>query len=167
MDEYRIVGWASYDSNYPTKEVNENNLRHVLYAVRKEIMDNRYLFSGEEHQNAITGVPVFEDGTCFRASMRCWAQIMASIYPDSEGNQRSYMDFYMFMDEESILPEYKELDVLPNPEGDDFAGIVVPTDQEIVYQSLSAGMPFITTDKALQVLYEYYKERLEEELEKE
>ena len=109
MDEYKIVGWADYDSEYPTKRVNEDNLRKVLFAVRKEIMDNKYYFSGEDHQNSLTGVPVFEDGTCFRSSMRCWAQIMASIYTDSEGNQRSYMDFYMFMDEDSRLPEYEEL----------------------------------------------------------
>lgn len=162
MDEYKIVGWADYDSEYPTKRVNEDNLRKVLFAVRREIMDNKYYFSGEDHQNSLTGVPVFEDGTCFRSSMRCWAQIMASIYPDSEGNQRSYMDFYMFMDEDSRLPEYEELDVLPNKDLDDFSGLIIPMDQEIVSSSLMAGMPFITTDKALQYLYEYYLAKQEE-----
>ena len=87
---------------------------------------------------------------------------MASIYTDSEGNQRSYMDFYMFMDEDSRLPEYEELDVLPNKDLDDFSGLIIPADQEIVFQSLSIGMPFITTDKALQYLYEYYLAKQEE-----
>ena len=165
MKEYKVVGWVSYDSNYPTVETNAENLRSILFAVRKEIIDNKYYFSGAEHQNADTGVPVFDDGTCFRASMRCWGQIMASIYTDQDGKQLSYMDFYMFMDEESVLPEYKEVEVLPNQEADNFSGIVVPEDQEVVYGSISAGMPFITTDKAVQDLYDYYMERLKEEQE--
>ena len=165
MKEYKVVGWVSYDSNYPTVETNAENLRSILFAVRKEIIDNKYYFSGAEHQNADTGVPVFDDGTCFRASMRCWGQIMASIYTGPDGKQLSYMDFYMFMDEESVLPEYKEVEVLPNQEADNFSGIVVPEDQEVVYGSISAGMPFITTDKAVQDLYDYYMERLKEEQE--
>ena len=137
MDEYKIVGWTDYDSEYPTKRVNEDNLRKVLFAVRKEIMDNKYYFSGEDHQNSLTGVPVFEDGTCFRSSMRCWAQIMASIYTDSEGNQRSYMDFYMFMDEESRLPEYEELDVLPKALND-----------AIDEEAKNKGVQYVTNERA-------------------
>ena len=165
--DLKIIGWTDFDCEFPTRKVSGEDLSNLVLLIQQEIYDKGYIFGGEDHQLEATGVPVFNDGTCFRASMRCWGLIMSQIYQGPNGEEYSYMDFYMFMDEESILPEYKELDVLPNPEGDDFSGIVVPTDQEIVYQSLSAGMPFITTDKALQVLYEYYKERLEEELEKE
>ena len=153
MDEYRIVGWASYDSNYPTKEVNENNLRHVLYAVRKEIMDNRYLFSGEEHQNAITGVPVFEDGTCFRASMRCWGTIMASIYKGENREKLSYMDFYMSTPQELILPEEKEICVTPKEINEDPVGYYTKEDVDVLAQALNFDLEFMTTDKVLQKMY--------------
>ena len=56
-DEYKIVGWADYDSEYPTKRVNEDNLRKVLFAVRKEIMDNNLILdkiSGSEQDAEIS-----------------------------------------------------------------------------------------------------------------
>ena len=61
------------------KENNLNNDKNYMEINDlnkiQEIIEKGYLFSGEEHQNGLTGVPVFSDGTCFRASMRSWGMI--------------------------------------------------------------------------------------------
>lgn len=163
MGELKIVGWVSFDSEYPTKYVNEENMKEVLDLVRQEIIEKKYMFSGEEHQNASTGAPVFSDGTCFRASMRCFGAIMASIYRGANNEELSYMDFYMYLDGKSVLPESNKIDVKPNEDEEPCFGLSINQDKQIIMESLSLGMPFMTTDKVLQELYEYFKFLQEQE----
>ena len=91
----KIVGWTDFDSEYPTKNVTKEELFKLVEIVREEIYNNGYIFSGEQHQMSATGVPVFSDGTCFRCSMRFWGYLMTTIYNGPNGEQLSYMDFYM------------------------------------------------------------------------
>ena len=152
MSELYIVGWTSFDSNYPTRMVTHEELQEQLKLIKEEIVNNKYRFSGEEHQNCPTGVPVFSDGTCFRASMRSWGMIMSSL---NEGT--SYMDFYMTLESGSKLPEFSNIDVKPCKVKEESSGIIVQQDRDIIEQSLSMNMMFITTDKVLNNLYNKLK----------
>lgn len=152
MAELKIVGWTSFDDCYPTKECDNDEINELIALVRQEIYDNDYIFSGQEHQCSLTGVPVFSDGTCLRASMRAWGLIMAGIYTGPEGKQLSYMDFYMSLGDSSNLPEYSEIDVEPA----DIAfgpGLIIAEDRNILEEALSMNMAFMTTDKVLEKIF--------------
>ena len=158
MDELRIIGWTNFDCEYPAKKLTAEELQVVLKLIKDEIIEKKYIFSGEEHQYGLTGVPVFSDGTCFRASMRCWALIMASLYNGQDGQQLSYMDFYMSLGEESIMPEFVEIDVEPAILEEEADGCMIPQDRQMIEQSLSLGMPLMTTDKVLSNIYKKIQE---------
>ena len=153
MTELKIVGWTSFDDCYPTKECDNDKIDELVSLVRQEIYDNDYIFSGEEHQCSLTGVPVFSDGTCLRASMRAWGLIMAGVYKGPEGEQLSYMDFYMSLGDSSNLPEYREIDVEP-ADVDYGPGLIIAEDRKILEEALSMNMSFMTTDKVLNEIYD-------------
>lgn len=153
MSELKIVGWVDFDSYYPTKKLTSEQLNEVLYLIRKEIIDNGYLFSGEEHQNSLVGAPLFSDGTCFRASMRAWGTIMAGCYEGPGGMKLTYMDFYMSLGEETRMPEYEEYDIIPAEVEDESIGCTIKEDRQLIEESLSFGMELMTTDKVLEKLY--------------
>ena len=153
MEKLTLVGWTNFDSNYPTRKMDIKEFAYVVNLIQKDIVKNVYMFSGEEHQSSLNGVPVFSDGTCFRASMRCWASIMASIYKGPNGEKLSYMDFYMSMGDKSTMPESKELDVKPKEFEEKSLGYYVKEDIDLLSQCLSLDMEFITTDKVLKMLY--------------
>ena len=155
----KIVGWSSFDSDFKTKKLNKKQLEKVLKLIKKEIRNNNYAFSGNDHQMSLTGVPVFSDGTCFRASMRCWGMIMAEVYSELNGESYSYMDFYMSSCCESKLPEYKEIKVKPSLVKEESVGCTTVEDRQIVAEAMSYGFPFMTTDK---VLKKYYEKKLNE-----
>ena len=149
MNELKIIGWASFDDYYPTRQYSGEELSYVVQLIQQEIANNKYCFSGEEHQNSMTGVPVFSDGTCFRASMRCWGLIMAGVHSALDGKEYSYMDFYMSLSD-SKMPEYETLNIKPAVVENSMPGYITKQDQEMISQSKMFGMPFITTDKVLQ-----------------
>lgn len=105
MEELSIVGWTDFECEYPSKNVEGLEVRTIVQLIGDKCVKNGYCFSGQDHQNAATGVPVFSDGTCLRASMRAWGQIMAAIFSAVEGINLSYMDFYMDSYKERVLPE--------------------------------------------------------------
>jgi len=151
MAKLKIIGWTSFDSEYPTRMITSDELTEQVNLIKEEIIKNNYRFSGEEHQNSLTGVPVFSDGTCFRASMRSWGMIMAAIY------NGSYMDFYMTLESGSRLPKAMKIDVKPAKVKEESSGVIVSQDKQLIEQSLSLNMMFITTDKVLDKLYNKMK----------
>ena len=154
MEELSIVGWTDFECEYPSKNVEGLEVRTIVQLIGDECVKNGYCFSGQDHQNAATGVPVFSDGTCLRASMRAWGQIMAAIFSAVEGINLSYMDFYMSLGDESVLPEENDFDVEVGEVEETTWGLTCPQDRDIVLESLQLGMPFITTDKVLQEMYD-------------
>ncbi len=146
--DLKIIGWTDYNSDFPSVTVANEDIKELLDIVVKEILTNGYMFSGEEHQNTSTGVPVFGDGTCFRASMRAWGLIMTFAYPKIGDNETHYMDFYMETPMPANLPKQTELSVQPM-KSDNFNGFIISQDKEVLSESLSSGLPFLTTDKAL------------------
>lgn len=158
MSELKIVGWTNFECNYPTRKYDKDSLVEILSLIQDEIINNNYIFSGEEHQNSLTGVPVFSDGTCFRASMRSWATLMASIYEGPNGEALTYMDFYMSIGDAAVMPVYTEINIIPAVVDVTSSGCVIPQDKQIINESLAMNMGFMTTDKVLKLLYEKLKE---------
>jgi hypothetical protein len=146
--ELKIVGWTYFESDYPTIEMGDN-IGEIVGVVQQEIADKGYLFAGEQHQNSLTGVPVFNNGTCFRASMRAWGSLMAMIYTGPNGEELSYMDFYMSLsDAVTRMPEFEDFDVEP-ADLESGSGCIIQADHEMIQQSIDMDMMFMTTDKVL------------------
>ncbi len=158
MSNLKIVGWTYFDCEYPTSKVSGEVLSEMIDLIRREIAEKGYVFSGEEHQNSSTGVPVFSDGTCFRASMRCWGDIMASLYSKSNGEQCTYMDFYMSLGDQSVMPKYTVIDVEPAVVEEDSCGCTIKVDRQTLQEALDMGMMFMTTDKVLKKLFKKMSE---------
>lgn len=159
MSELKIIGWTNFDSNYPTKAYNQEELNQVVNLIRDEIAKNGYRFSGNDHQYVPCCVPVFSDGTCFRASMRCWGSIMALVH--SNELQLSYMDFYCDTYGEVVHPKTGELTVQPCELEKNYPGYTLQEDIQILSESLSVGIPFLTTDKVLKVICDMVKNEIE------
>ncbi|MBQ3253221.1 MAG: hypothetical protein IJA65_01585 [Acholeplasmatales bacterium] len=157
MDKLKIIGWTHFDSIYPTRKYDKDTFNIIFSLICDEIIEKKYLFSGEEHQYSFTGVPLFSDGTCFRASMRSWGVIMASIYSGPNGEKLSYMDFYMSLGDDAIMPEYSEIEIKPAIVEEISFGCTTQADRQIISESLAMNMEFMTTDKVLKKLYEKLK----------
>ena len=132
MSELRIVGWRSFECEYPSRQCTQEEMDEIIALIREEIIKNKYYFSGEEHQCSSTGVPVFSDGTCFRASMRCWGYIMSTIYSGPNNERLSYMDFYMSLGKDAILPKEEPIDVNPAKLDEEGLGLMVKEDGELL-----------------------------------
>lgn len=154
MDELKIVGWTNFECRYPTKTVEGEEVRQIVQLIGDEVVKYGYSFSGQEHQNALTGVPVFSDGTCLRASMRAWGQIMAAIYSSVEGVNLSYMDFYMDSYKETVLPEFSDVDIEPGNVEDERPGMILQEDAELIYSTIEMKMELMTFDKVIKTYVE-------------
>ena len=153
MAKLKIIGWTSFESEYPTPKFEYDEMMIYVNLIKKELKKKRYYFSGEAHQNAINGVPVFSDGTCFRASMRAWGLMMANAHSDKK-NDYQYMDFYMDNGGFTRFPKIKPIKVKPAVVEKLSHGCTLRSDRSIIDDSKAFGMPFVTTDKVLQKLYE-------------
>lgn len=149
MGDLKIVGWDSFECEYPTAKLNKEELEKVVEIIKDEIADKGYVFAGEHHQYSVNGVPVFSDGTCFRASMRCWGSIMAEVYCDSDGNELSYMDFYTSVVGKKVMPPYEFVNVEPAVVKEESCGCTIKADRTIMQDALDAGIDFFTVDKVL------------------
>ena len=157
MGKLRIIGWTNFECEYPSKNVEGLELTEIVQILGEEIVDHGYSFSGQEHQNSLTGVPVFSDGTCLRASMRVWGQIMAAVYSAVEGRNFSYMDFYVDSCKETILPEFKSIDVKPGFVENERPGIILEEDAQLINSAIQAGMELVTFDKVIKKYVELIK----------
>jgi hypothetical protein len=141
----------------------ENDTQDVfgfkITLIQQEIAKKGYMFSGEEHQNSLTGMPVFSDGTAFRASMRAWGHIMARTYSSLHNKEYNYMDFYMSLGSDSVLPEYTTISITAKNLDTESCGCTVRADQELIEQSIQFGMELITTDKVIKQTYECIKKQ--------
>lgn len=159
MKKLSIVGWTNFDSEYPSRQCSKEEMDEIIILIREEIIRNRYYFGGEEHQYSLTGVPVFSDGTCFRASMRCWGYLMSTIYVGPNDEALSYMDFYMSLGENAVMPKYETIDIKPIKLENESLGLMVGEDGDLLSQTVGMGMPLMTIDKVLQK----YIEKMENE----
>ena len=124
-------------------------MEQIVSLVSEDIIKNRYFFGGEDHQKSDTGVPVFSDGTCFRASMRCWGHLMASIYEKPDGTPFNYMDFYMSLGDQAILPKSGVIQIEPATLEEESHGSIVEGDIRLLTETIGMGVSLTTTDKVL------------------
>lgn len=157
MNELKIIGWTDFECKYPSRNVDGPELRDIVQLIGDEVVMNGYCFSGQDHQNALTGVPVFSDGTCLRASMRAWGQIMAAIYSAVDDINLSYMDFYMDSYKETVLPELVDIDVEPGYVQNERPGMILQEDAELISSTLQMGMELMTFDKVIITYVELIK----------
>ena len=162
MEKLRIVGWTNFECEYPTKNAQGEEFREIMQLIGDEVVKHGYSFSGQDHQNELTGVPVFSDGTCLRASMRSWGYIMAAIYSEIEGKEITYMDYYMDSYKEKLMPEYKEVDVEIGHVEEERPGMIVEEDVQLLSQSVAMGIKLMTFDKVLNGYAELLKQYKEE-----
>ena len=162
MDKLRIVGWTSFECEYPTKNIEGQEVREIVQLIGDECVKHGYAFSGQDHQTSLTGVPVFSDGTCLRASMRAWGQIMAAIYSSVEGIELSYMDFYMDSYKETVLPESEQIDVEPGYVENERPGMILNEDAQLITSTIQMGMELMTFDKVIINYVELLKQANEE-----
>ena len=162
MDKLRIVGWTNFECEYPTKNAQGEEFREIMQLIGDEVVKHGYSFSGQDHQNELTGVPVFSDGTCLRASMRSWGYIMAAIYSEIEGKEITYMDYYMDSYKEKLMPEYKDVDVEIGHVEEERPGMIVEEDVQLLSQSVAMGIKLMTFDKVLNGYAELLKQYKEE-----
>ncbi|MBQ7761157.1 MAG: hypothetical protein IJ400_03785 [Clostridia bacterium] len=160
--DLKIVGWTDYDSNYPSITVSNEEVIPLIQIIIDELLENGYMISGADHQNQDCCVPVFDNGYCFRATMRAWGSVMSFAYQEIDGKETGYMDFYMSTPMERKLPESRTLQVEP-ADSDNFNGFLLPQDGELLSQSMQAGIPLITTDKALLQIAELLKKRMSDQ----
>ena len=158
MDKLRIVGWTNFECEYPTKNAQGEEFREIMQLIGDEVVKHGYSFSGQDHQNELTGVPVFSDGTCLRASMRSWGYIMAAIYSEIEGKEITYMDYYMDSYKEKLMPEYKDVDVEIGHVEEERPGMIVEEDVQLLSQSVAMGIKLMTFDKVLNGYAELLKQ---------
>ena len=149
MEDLKIVGWSNFECEYPSRNVEGAEVRQIVQLIGDEVVKNGYCFSGQEHQTELTGVPVFSDGTCLRASMRAWGQIMAAIYSAVEEVDLSYMDFYMESYKETVLPECNDIDVKPGYVENERPGMILDQDAELITSTVQMGMELMTFDKVV------------------
>ena len=149
MENLKVVGWTNFENDYPTRQYTQEEMNNIIQIIREEIIKNRYYFGGEDHQCSSTGVPVFSDGTCFRASMRCWGFIMSTVYLGPNKERLTYMDFYMSLGEKAILPKKEEINVKPIELEKVSLGVLAKEDSDLLSETVCAGMPLMTFDKVL------------------
>ena len=149
MNKLRIVGWTDFECEYPSRNIEGQEVREIVQLIGDEVVKYGYCFSGQDHQTSLTGVPVFSDGTCLRASMRAWGQIMAAIYSAVEGVELSYMDFYMDSYKETVLPEASDIDVEVGYVENERPGMILNEDGQLIASTIQMGMELMTFDKVI------------------
>lgn len=155
MSMLKIIGFTSFDEGYPTTDLSDENMEIILPLLSEEIAENGYFFSGEAHQYSQTGMPVFSNGTAFRASMNCWATLMAEIYSEKHGTDYTADDFYAEVPGVEVLPPEASLTLAPTlEEEEDYSGCTVESDHDLLREALMNRMPFFTADKTLRALYD-------------
>ena len=153
MEDLKIVGWADFDSEFPTDSDDNETLDLKIELLKEELATKGYVFGGEQHQYSSGCMPVYSDGTGLRFSMRAWGLIMAMVRGDIDGIEYPYMHFYMSV-EDSILPEVKEINIVPREVSERSFGLTIKPDHDVMNESLAFGMKLMTTDKILNKLME-------------
>lgn len=96
------------------ENISKDEIQKMTYMVIQSIVENKYCFSGEDHQNPnINGVPLFKVGDDgyypMTFTMRSFGDIMAQAHNTiSESMKYNYMDFYMGIPEELTYNAFED-----------------------------------------------------------
>ena len=155
MNGLSLIGWTSYDEDYPNINFEDYPQNEVFGLVLTAIKEGGYSFSGQDHQNRERCVPLFSNGCALRCSMRAWGLLMAAAH-----GQQDYMAYYM----EAENPSYPDTKATAKRGDDnDALPVLIQPDQELILQTLEAGIDLVTTDKAILEMFPLYKGRYQEQ----
>lgn len=149
MNELKIIGWSNFECKYPSRNVEGDEFQKIVQLLAEQILLNGYCFSGHEHQNSLTGVPIFSDGTCLRVSMRVWGQIMSIIYSLVDDKNYTYMDFYMNCPKTVVLPDLNYIDVAVGIVEEERPGAIQNEDIELISSCVKSTSELVTFDKVI------------------
>lgn len=92
-----IGGWFNWESKGMRWKDYVATWRVPAYAeaLRKEIVEKGIRRGGDWHQNDEEGTPLFSDGKVGSFTYRAWGDLLAAIWSEEEGNDYTYMDFYL------------------------------------------------------------------------
>ena len=150
MNELKLVGWASFDSDFPTIYDDNETLIKKINLVKEELLQKGYVFGGEQHQNSFGCMPVFSDGTGLRFSMRAWGLLMANVRSEIDGIEYPYMHYYM-SEGNPVLPD-DGVDIEPKVTNESAIGVTIGPDKQLVEEAMAFGMSLMTTDKVIRKL---------------
>lgn len=68
-------------------------MKEYAIALKESILERELKYTGNDHQNALDGIPLFDDDTYSSFSFRAWGDLMAAIYTTPE-NPLTYMEYY-------------------------------------------------------------------------
>lgn len=88
-----VKRWISFEEAQSYEEL--ASFKDYMEALTKEIIEKNLMFTGDEHQNASYGVPLFSDNKVALCTMREWGGIMADIWSKQLNCSFNHMNFYM------------------------------------------------------------------------
>jgi hypothetical protein len=91
-EKIQVVDWVKWSD----EAIYRDQTREYEDAVIDCIVKNKYRFDGNTHQRHEHGVPLFNDGKVWQASMRSWGGTMAEAWNTIEDKYNyMYLDFYI------------------------------------------------------------------------
>lgn len=95
----KVDYWVSEDLLNPFEHKQIREIKDItddhIDAVIKELAENDYIITGDEHQKSY--IPVIKGEGYFMVSMRKWGEIMAEAYALAHPDYKPcYRDFYLY-----------------------------------------------------------------------
>ena len=112
--KYKVIGWTFSDNHNIEDAPLSFASRH---AIADEIKAHGYLFSGEDHQDALYGCPVLNDGKKRACSQRGFAGIMAEAHGETDAY--SYAKYMFGIKRSAVVAPKSEVNknaILPQNE---------------------------------------------------
>lgn len=112
--KYKVIGWTFSDNHNIEDAPFSFAARH---AIVDEIKAHGYLFSGEDHQDALYGCPVLNDGKKRACSQRGFAGMMAEAR--GETDTYAYSKYMFGIKRSAVVAPKSEVDksaILPQDE---------------------------------------------------
>lgn len=86
-----IVDWISWEEAEGRPEAPLEGERYE--ALSREIVSRNICYGGFWHQHSGGGVPLFDDGSVVRLTMRSWGDLLATIWSREDGADYDYIEF--------------------------------------------------------------------------
>ena len=86
--------WKDYIEYYDEEERVYREAMRVAILDMYESAEEASVHTGNYHQNADDGCPMFSDGTVALFSMRAWGDFMAAVWSEKDDKDYCYIDFY-------------------------------------------------------------------------
>lgn len=91
-----VGGWFDHGDTWQSYlDTWDESVHPYLEAIKIDVMASGRFVTGQQHQDADDGVPLFSDGTVAGFSWRAMGDLMAAIATVKDGQTHNYMEWYM------------------------------------------------------------------------